>query len=51
MAILVRRDTNASKLLGRAAPTDKFRIRGTARIPRDPGALTIVADTAEATES
>lgn len=48
VAILVRCDTSASKLLGRAAPTDKFTIRGIAPIPRDPGALTIVADTAEA---
>ncbi|MBA3495818.1 MAG: right-handed parallel beta-helix repeat-containing protein, partial [Gemmatimonadales bacterium] len=48
VAILVRRDTTASKLLDRAAPTDKFLIRGTARLPRNPGALAIVADTAEA---
>ena len=48
MALIVRRDTNESKLLNRAKPTDKLRIRGTARIPRDTGALSIVADTAEA---
>ena len=48
IAVIVRRDTNASKLLGRAQSTDKLRIRGTARLPRDPGALAIVADSAEA---
>ena len=48
MALIVRRDTSEAKLLNRAKPTDKLRIRGTARIPRDTGALSIVADTAEA---
>jgi hypothetical protein len=48
IAIFVRRDTAASKLLNRATPTDKLRIRGTARIPRDPSAVSIVADSAEA---
>jgi hypothetical protein len=47
IALIVRRDTNESKLLNRAKQTDKLRIRGTARIPRDTGALAIVADTAE----
>jgi hypothetical protein len=47
IAVIVRRDTNVSKLLSRAQPTDKLRVRGTARLARDPGALAIVADTAE----
>jgi len=47
MALIVLRDTSESKLLNRAKPADKLRIRGTARIPRDTGALSIVADTAE----
>jgi hypothetical protein len=47
VAIIVRRDTAVSKLLNRTTPTDKLRIRGTARIPRNPSALSIVADSAE----
>ena len=51
IAILVRLDTAASKLLDRAVPTDRLRIRGTARVPLNPGALSIVVDSAEAVES
>jgi hypothetical protein len=51
IAILVRLDTAASKLLDRAVPTDRLRIRGTARVPINPGALSIVVDSAEAVES
>lgn len=51
IAILVRLDTAASKLLDRTVPTDKLRIRGTARTPADPNMLSIVVDSAEAVES
>jgi hypothetical protein len=51
IAIIVRLDTAASKVLDRTTPTDKLRIRGTARVPLDPGGLSIVVDTAEAVES
>ncbi len=51
MVIIVRRDTTASKLLNRTTPTDKLRIRGTARIPGNPSALSIVVDSAEAMEN
>ncbi len=49
--IIVRRDTNASKLLDRTTPNDKLRICGTARIPGNPGLLSIVVDIAEPVES
>jgi hypothetical protein len=51
IAIVVRLDTAASKLLDRTTPTDKLRIRGTARVPGNPSALSIVVDSAEAVES
>jgi len=51
IAIVVRLDTAASKLLDRSVPTDKLRIRGTARVPVNPSVLSIVVDTAEAVES
>jgi hypothetical protein len=50
IAIVVRRDTAASKLLNRATPADALRVRGAARIPPDSGALSIVVDTAEAVD-
>jgi hypothetical protein len=50
VAIVVRLDTAASKLLNRITPTDRLRVRGTARIPGNPEALSIVVDTAEAVE-
>lgn len=51
IAIVVRLDTATSKLLDRAVPTDKLRVRGTARVPGNPSALSIVVDSAEAVES
>jgi len=51
IAIVVRLDTAASKLLDRTTPTDKLRIRGTARVPGNPSALSIVVDSAEAVEN
>ena len=51
VAIVVRLDTASSKLLDRTVPTDRLRIRGTARVPANPGALSIVVDSAEAVES
>jgi Right handed beta helix region len=48
LAILVRLDTAASKLLDRTVPTDKLRVRGIARIPSDPNVLSIVVEDAEA---
>jgi len=36
VAIVVRLDTAASKLLDRTVPTDKLRVRGTARVPEIP---------------
>jgi len=51
LAILVRLDTSASKLLDRSVPGDNLRIRGTARIPSNPNMLSIVVDSAEAVES
>ena len=51
VAIVVRLDTAASKLLDGTTPTDKLRIRGTARVPGNPSALSIVVDSAEAVES
>jgi hypothetical protein len=47
IAIIVQLDTAASKILNRTVPTDKLRIRGTARIPANPSALSIVVDSAE----
>jgi hypothetical protein len=43
-------DTAASKELNRTVPTDKLRICGTARIPANPSALSIVVDSAETIE-
>jgi hypothetical protein len=51
LAIIVRLDTAASKLLGRSSLNDTLRIRGTARLPRSSSALSIVIDTAERVES
>ncbi len=51
LAIVVQLDTAASKLLDRTVPTDKLRIRGTARVPGNPSMLSIVVDTAERVES
>jgi hypothetical protein len=51
IAIVVRLDTAASKLLDHTTPTDRLRIRGTARVPGNPSALSIVVDSAEAVES
>jgi hypothetical protein len=51
VAIIVRLDTAASKLLDHTNPSDKLRIRGTARVPGNPSALSIVVDRAEAVES
>jgi hypothetical protein len=51
VAIVVRLDTAASKLLDRTVPTDKLRVRGIARVPGNPGVLSIVVDSAEAVES
>jgi Right handed beta helix region len=50
IAIIVRLDTAASKLLNHTNPTDKVRIRGTARIPANPHGLSIIVDNAEAVE-
>ncbi|HEY1892787.1 MAG TPA: right-handed parallel beta-helix repeat-containing protein [Steroidobacteraceae bacterium] len=50
LALIVRMDTNVSKLVSRFTPTQKLRIRGTARVPANPGALSIVVDSAEAVE-
>jgi hypothetical protein len=51
VAIIVRLDTAASKLLGRTVPTDRLRVRGTARVPGNPSVLSIVVDSAEAVAS
>ena len=51
VAIIVRLDTAASKLLNHTKPSDKLRIRGTARIPGNPSGLSIVVDSAEAVEN
>ena len=51
LAILVRLDTAASKLLDRTVPTDSLRVRGIARIPSDPNMLSIVVDSAEVAEN
>jgi hypothetical protein len=51
IAIIVRLDTAASKLLSHTNPSDKLRIRGTARVPGNPSALSIVVDSAEAVVS
>jgi len=48
LAILVRLDTAASKLLDRTVPGDKLQVRGIARMPSDPNVLSIVVDDAEA---
>jgi len=50
LALLVRMDTNVSKLVSRLTPTQKVRVRGTARVPANPGALSIVVDSAEAVD-
>ena len=42
---------NANVGIGTTTPTDKLRIRGTARVPGNPSALSIVVDSAEAVES
>jgi hypothetical protein len=47
IAIIVRLDTAASKLISRSASNDVFRIRGTAFVPGDSSALSIVVDAAE----
>jgi len=47
VAILVKLDTAASKLLDHTNLTDKLRVRGTARVPGNPRALSIVVDKAE----
>lgn len=47
LALIVRLDTGASKVLDRTVSADKLRIRGTARIPENPSALSIVVDSAE----
>jgi hypothetical protein len=47
----VRLDTAASKLLDRTKPTDKLEIRGTARVPVNPSALSIVVESVEAVVS
>lgn len=51
IAILVRLDTTASKVLNRVNTSDKLRIRGTARVPANPSALSIVVDSAGTLES
>lgn len=51
VAIVVRLDTAASKLLDRTVPTDKLRVRGTARVPGNSSLLSIVVDSAEAVGS
>ena len=51
IGILVRLDTNASKLLDRTVPTDTLRVRGIARIPVDPNMISIVVDSVETVES
>src|ERR1041385_6166304 len=50
ISIIVRLDTAASKFFNHTNPTDRVRIRGTARIPGNPRALSIVVDNAEAVE-
>jgi hypothetical protein len=50
MALVVRGDTNAAKFIGRAVPTQILRVRGIARVPANPGALSIVVDSAETVE-
>jgi hypothetical protein len=50
LAILVRLDTTASRILDRAVPTDSLRVRGIARIPANPSSLSIVIDSAEILE-
>jgi hypothetical protein len=47
LALIVRLDTRVSKVLDRTVSADKLRVRGTARIPGNPGALSIVVDSAE----
>ena len=47
IAIIVKLDTAASKLISRGASNDVFRIRGTAFVPGDSSALSIVVDAAE----
>jgi hypothetical protein len=47
IAIIVKLDTAASKLIGRGASTDVFRIRGTAFVPGDSNVLSIVVDSAQ----
>jgi hypothetical protein len=50
LALIVRMDTNVSKLVSRIAPTAKLRVRGIARVPANTSALSIVVDSAEAVE-
>lgn len=50
IAIIVRLDTAASKLLDSITQTDTLRIRGTARATRDPNALSIIVDNAQREE-
>ena len=47
LAILVRLDTAASKVVRHTTSSDKLRICGTARVPLNTSALSIVVDTAE----
>lgn len=42
IGLVVRLDTAASNLLDRTVPADKLRVRGTARVPGNPSALSIV---------
>jgi len=51
IAMIVRRDTAASKMLDRSTATDKLRVRGTARRPGNPSVLAIVVDSAEAVQN
>ena len=48
ITIVIKLDTAASKGIRRGASTDTVRIGGIARTTPDPGALSIVVDTAEA---
>ena len=50
IAIVVARDTGASKQLSRISPTDTLRIRGTARVVSNHTALSIIVDSAELVE-
>jgi hypothetical protein len=50
IAIIVRHDTATSKVLYRMSASDTLRICGTARVPRDRRALSIVVDNAEPVE-